>query len=74
MAHTPSSVAAQAEDADQDPSTESSTEASTTNQQSPQQAEKKPAANSAKSAKDTEIFRPSEEISEDFAVSFPVDI
>ena len=24
--------------------------------------------------KDTEVFRPSEEISEDFAVSFPVDI
>ncbi len=34
----------------------------------------KTAKGAGKSKKDNEIFRPSEEISEDFAVSFPVDI
>ena len=34
----------------------------------------KAAARKREKAKDKEIFRPSEEISEDFAVSFPVDI
>ncbi len=34
----------------------------------------KPAATTAEKTQSGEIFKPSEEISEDFAVSFPVDI
>jgi hypothetical protein len=41
-----------------------------TDQQNASSAGKKP----GKKKQDDEVFRPSEEISEDFAVSFPVDI
>ncbi len=40
----------------------------------PDDKQAKTNTNSNGKAKDEEIFRPSEEISEDFAVSFPVDI
>ena len=51
----------------------------TTDEKQPEAAEKETDAENASASKakerdPREIFRPSEEISEDFAVSFPVDI
>ena len=57
--------------------TQASTEtARTDSQQSPTErsADQKAARQQKDKNRDAEIFRPSEEISEDFAVSFPVDI
>ena len=51
--------------------------AATTKADQPREPNDKQARTNKKTngkAKDEEIFRPSEEISEDFAVSFPVDI
>ena len=64
------------------PISKQSIEVPTTAQGSPQPSEQTSAADSATNTikskssdrRNDDIFRPSEEISEDFAVSFPVDI
>jgi len=52
---------------------ERSDASTSTSSQTTQDAKPTPKSNT-KAAESKEIFRPSEEISEDFAVSFPVDI
>ena len=66
-----------AQSADNPPSTATQPTSETAEKQSPdpdKNTDATTAQNKPKGKKKTDIFRPSEEISEDFAVPFPVDI